>query len=251
MRQRIYQSNAEKQRAYRERKRNTTTANVTPYYQDEHCTLYHGDCIDLLKRNAIATNVTLTFTDPPYNVKKEYDGYSDNLSPEEYKAWCRAWYSLVPKPLVFTPGKVNIAMWYSIEVPAWIASWRKSNQCSRNRFGGADAWEPLLVYGKLRRLAVDCWDIPISTQQRDAGDHPVPKYLPAWKRILSDMVMPNDVIFDPFAGSGTTLLAVKTLIVQESLNLHCIGIEQSRTYCDLIVERLSKPTQEKMLLTAA
>lgn len=41
----------------------------------------------------------------------------------------------------------------------------------------------------------------------------------------------NDYIYDPFLGSGTTLIAC------EKLNRKCIGIELSPGYCDVIVQR--------------
>ena len=43
-----------------------------------------------------------------------------------------------------------------------------------------------------------------------------------------------DLILDPFAGSGTTLRAAK------DMNRRCIGIEQSKEYCDVIVKRMKQ-----------
>jgi DNA modification methylase len=42
---------------------------------------------------------------------------------------------------------------------------------------------------------------------------------------------PGDWVYDPFLGSGTTLIAA------EKLNRKCIGIELSPAYCDVIVKR--------------
>ena len=47
----------------------------------------------------------------------------------------------------------------------------------------------------------------------------------------------GDVVFDPFAGSGTTLLAAKRL------HRHYIGCELMPEYMDIIRERLSEPEQ--------
>jgi DNA modification methylase len=47
---------------------------------------------------------------------------------------------------------------------------------------------------------------------------------------------PGDVVLDPFAGSGTTLIAC------EQLGRRCFGLEISPTYCDVILARWEKLT---------
>lgn len=49
-----------------------------------------GDCLELLKR--IPDNsVDMTFADPPFNLKKKYNGYKDSLEFKEYIEWCDEW----------------------------------------------------------------------------------------------------------------------------------------------------------------
>jgi len=50
---------------------------------------------------------------------------------------------------------------------------------------------------------------------------------------------PGDAIFDPFLGSGTTLIAA------EQLGRRCYGMELSPSYCDVIVERWENLTGKK------
>lgn len=62
--------------------------------------------------------------------------------------------------------------------------------------------------------------------------HPAcfPLQLPTWFiKLFTDA---GDVVLDPFAGSGTTLVAAR------SLGRKGIGIDASREYCDLMLERL-------------
>jgi DNA modification methylase len=49
----------------------------------------------------------------------------------------------------------------------------------------------------------------------------------------------GDVVYDPFCGSGTTLIAA------EQLDRTCVALEISPAYCDVIVERWQRVTGHK------
>ncbi|MEK7070869.1 MAG: site-specific DNA-methyltransferase [Patescibacteria group bacterium] len=54
--------------------------------------LVNGDCLELL--SGLKTNsIDLIFTDPPFNVGKDYGTrkVNDNLDAEAYRAWCKQW----------------------------------------------------------------------------------------------------------------------------------------------------------------
>lgn len=49
-----------------------------------------GDCIELMKK--IPDNTyDMTFADPPFNLKKKYGNYKDNLELREYVDWSKLW----------------------------------------------------------------------------------------------------------------------------------------------------------------
>ena len=52
-------------------------------------------------------------------------------------------------------------------------------------------------------------------------------------RHIKSLTNPGDIVLDPFAGSGTTLLAAK------QLDRSYIGIELDTTYCEIIKQRLN------------
>lgn len=41
---------------------------MQPYYQDNYCTIYHGDCRELLSQ---MPKVDLVLTDPPYGINAD------------------------------------------------------------------------------------------------------------------------------------------------------------------------------------
>lgn len=52
--------------------------------------ILRGDCIELL-RNIPDESVDITFADPPFNLKKRYSSYRDNLELSQYIEWCNIW----------------------------------------------------------------------------------------------------------------------------------------------------------------
>ena len=219
---------------------------VAPYYQDDWCTIYHGDC------RAIAPSVAAgaVFMDPPYNVglgkanrtrhSKRQAGYEDSddaMDPEAYKALVRDVYAIADgSPLLLvTPGNSNQLLWPR---PTWTMAWTKSNGCARTPLTRGKrislaCWEPVLVFGKPERPPVhDSINIPISVQPEAEG-HPCPKPLRLMTRLLA-MMEPGCVWLDYFMGSGTTLRAAK------GMGQHAVGIERVERYCEIAAKRLAQ-----------
>lgn len=164
---------------------------MTPYYQENGLTLYHGDALEFLP---LVGPVTITITDPPYNVGMDYPT-GDNRA--DYKEWSQLWFQAAPRPLVFTPGMVNLRMWYAIEAPYWLCAWFKINQASPSRLGGFNVWEPILVYGKpKKRIGHDAWNHLVSFREKEhgAGDHPCPKTLGFWQRLIKAFTNQGDTV---------------------------------------------------------
>ena len=77
----------------------------------------------------------------------------------------------------------------------------------------------------------DIWEFPTATTDERLG-HPTPKPLALIRFMIDISVRPQTAILDPFAGSGTTLLAAKLEGRQ------AVGIEISELYCKIAAERL-------------
>lgn len=61
--------------------------------------------------------------------------------------------------------------------------------------------------------------------------HPTQKALKLAERAIRNSSKPGDIVFDPFLGSGTTLIAAARL------GRRCFGVEIEPKYCDCIVRR--------------
>jgi len=81
------------------------------------------------------------------------------------------------------------------------------------------------------------WEFPTIANGPERPDHPTPKPLPLFEIPMRQHTrpggggVPGDVCYEPFAGSGTQIIAA------ERLNRRCFATEISPVYCDVIVRR--------------
>lgn len=81
----------------------------------------------------------------------------------------------------------------------------------------------------------DVWQIKIvAPSARDRLGYPTQKPEELLQRIILASSKEGDVVLDPFAGCGTTL------VVAQRLKRHWVGIDISSTACDLISRRLER-----------
>ena len=83
----------------------------------------------------------------------------------------------------------------------------------------------------------DVWDIPfLNPKARERVGYPTQKPILLMRRIVELVTDEGDLVVDPFCGSGSTLVAAK------SLNRDSIGIDISESAIKLTQDRLSNPT---------
>ena len=200
-------------------------------------TIVCGDCLELM-RGMDDNSVDLVLTDPPYNINFKYDAYVDTKTDTAYVTWCRNWFSQLKRIsniIVITVGTMNMIKWLSIEEPQKILMWYKKNSMTGAKCGGINAWEPILIYGNKKdiKIGFDVIECLIS-HQKDIGNHPCPKPIKLFRELLLKLTKENDIILDPFLGSGTTAVACK------QLHRNYIGIEISPEYCKIANNRLAQ-----------
>jgi site-specific DNA-methyltransferase (adenine-specific) len=82
----------------------------------------------------------------------------------------------------------------------------------------------------------DVWEIPyLNPKARERVGYPTQKPLPLLERIIELVTDPDDLILDPFCGSGTTCVAAKLA------GRNYVGIDESRDAVELTTSRLLNP----------
>jgi site-specific DNA-methyltransferase (adenine-specific) len=230
---------------------------IDPYYSDEHCTIYHGDCLDVLADIGDG-DISVTFTSPPYNKGDTggnewsrldavgYGAHDDRMAPADYEAWQHSvlkelwrvtaedgaiWYQHKPRhsgPDVELPTRLNPGL-----PLRQIVIWDRGSGFQRDgvHLVGRHEWVMLFARPGFRvdRTTEDVWSVaPVADPAHPAS---FPVQLPT--RALA-AGMANGMVLDPFMGSGTTLRAAK------DLGRKSIGIEIEERYCEIAVQRLAQ-----------
>ena len=85
----------------------------------------------------------------------------------------------------------------------------------------------------------DVWTLPaIAKWEKSCGKHPTQKPLPLLARIILASTNENDLILDPFNGSGTTG------IVANKLKRKYIGIDLEKEYLNITIKRKENKENE-------
>lgn len=206
---------------------------MTPYYQDDLITLYHGDC-----RHIDAwLDADVLVTDPPYGLAALAESYgrhgdtiANDLTTEVRDAALSLWGDNKPC-LVFgtprlpdPPGEwQHRLVWDKCEPGLNGGPWRYTHECI---FVRGEGWT--------RRSASSFSVIryPAQNGSADRRSHPHRKPVELLHELIE--AAPEGVVADPFVGSGTTLRAAK------DLGRRAIGVELEERYCEVAAVRLSQ-----------
>jgi len=205
----------------------------------------------------------MVFTSPPYNantkagqgdifnkkksVKLYSDGYSDNLESSEYVNFAS---SVLNNCFLFTDGHIfwnvsynaNSRFEYIQQIQNHLQylieqiCWKKSSTIP---FKGSlmRDWEPIYVFSTNgNMLGLDAvhsnhWEVSNTHSQQDNHKACFPVELPSKAIKLKNSYK---VIFEPFTGSGSTMVA------SHQLKRKCYGIELDPKYCQVIIDRMLK-----------
>lgn len=224
------------------------------YYQDEHVTLYHGDALEVMDSMA-EQSVAVVITDPPYTERTHSKARS--MSGSEITEGITTFGAITDEGLrhVMTEcGRISEgwviatldyrhAVEFDVSPPDGLKCqrlgvWVKTNptpQITGDR--PAQGWEAIAylhrVKGRSKWNGGGLHGNYVSPTARPEG-HPTAKPLPMLHDMVRKFTSTGDVVFDPFAGSGTTLRAA----VDEGRR--AIGVELEERYCEIIARRLDQ-----------
>lgn len=223
-------------------------------YQSERCTLYHADAIDALAEIA-PKSIDLIATDPPYGVKfrSNMGGYGfDAIAGDDGTLDVSgliefALRTLRPKrhvyafgPDVLAPiGKIASSVeliWDKGQVGMGDLSLPFAPQHEHIRFGVYIPSKAEQARYGAGRLAARLRQGSVLRHPRKSGRannrHPTEKPVALMRQIIEASSLVGETVLDPFAGSGSTLVAA-------ILAGRCaVGIEIDAQYTPTIIERV-------------
>jgi len=225
---------------------------MTVYYQTDRCTIYHGDCIEIMPKLA----ADHLFADPPYS-KVTHSGHDEakriaNRTKLDFDAWTVDDVARFVGAQRSCVGGWRVVMSDHVLQPAWEAFLRAA---------GLYVFAPLpfVMPGGRVRLMGDgpaVWSVWITAaRSKEArfvgwgslpGAYVLPKGMrdpemkvggkPLWlmERLVEDYSRKGETILDPVCGTGSTLAAAV------KLGRKAIGIDSSEKACELSASRLIK-----------
>lgn len=220
------------------------------------------DCLDYMK-TLPDNSVDLIVTDPPYDIsvnhsggrlyavkklEKSQDDLVDANLDESYDI------EVYNTEFVRIMKDINIYIWCSKkQIPEYfnfyvnkrnclfdILTWHKTNPLPTYSNKYLNDTEYLLYfksgkghcYPQSYQDAFSYYISPLNSEDKQKYTHPTVKPLDFIERLVRNSSKENEVVFDPFMGSGTTGVACKRL------NRQFIGCEINPTYFDIAQQRM-------------
>lgn len=231
--------------------------------------------IDSVEKLMDGKKADMVFTSPPYNanakagqgdifnrkksVKLYADGYSDNLPSKEYVDFAS---SILEICFAFTDGfifwnvsynaksrfeyiqQIQNRLPYLVEQVCW-----KKNSTIPFKGSLMRDWEPIYIFStnkqpvSVKEVTSNFWQISNTNSQTENHKACFPVELPI--RGISIVARNTGIVFDPFGGSGTTVIAC------EKTGRDCRIMELDPKYCDVIIKRWQDFTGKQATLESS
>lgn len=205
---------------------------MKPFYQDELVTIYNENSKDIIKK----LSFDYIITDPPYGLGGKLNGGKWGVTKKEKMLWDIT----RPDEIVLSLPELAsvVAIWggnyYQLPLSRGWLSWFKPD-APPSMANFELAWT-----NRDKNARQISYSIAATNPERCG--HPTQKPVAVMKWTINEVVEnPNGIICDPFAGSGTTLVAAKREGIKS------IGIEINERFCKMAVERLRQSSLFNLL----
>ena len=229
---------------------------------NENVKLFNCDCLEVMdKLIAEGVKVDAVITDPPYNIAKDNNFHTMGRSGIDFGEWDKdfdlfSYINKVYKILDKNGSFVVFNDWKNLgDISRYAESLgfvtkdmirlEKTNPMPRNRdrryitdFECA-IWFTMPKAKWVFNRQSDTYERPKYVGSIEKGLHPTQKNLGLMEWLLKIHSNENDLILDPFMGSGTTAIA------SINTNRKFIGIELDEKYFNIAQERIHKAINEK------
>jgi DNA modification methylase len=231
--------------------------------------ILQGEATSKLK-DLQAESVDLIIADPPYNLNKDYGNKSDSKSFDEYISFTKDWTKEATR-ILKPNGTIYVFMGFrfisylyqilendnSLYFNNWIC-WFYTQGIGKKK-GFSPRHDDILMFTKSKDFTFNLDDVRIPQKyyrsvnnmrganpgdvwefshihycQENRQNHPTQKPEGLMERMVLASSNENDLVIDPFSGSGTTLR------VCQQLKRDCLGIELNEEYIKSTEKRLSE-----------
>ncbi|MEK6883027.1 MAG: site-specific DNA-methyltransferase [Nanoarchaeota archaeon] len=197
--------------------------------------IYCGDCVKILSLFS-DKYFDLCITDIPFNVGWKYGEYDDNLSDDKYYQNCIGWFTAIERVSKRTIVKIPTKFSY-IVLPAfhktlkykWTIIQYSPNTTSHGAFNLHLYTQYLVSDGEGKTPKLDFFRNTINNIKTE---HPAEMPIQPIQKLIDWFTEPNDLILDPFMGSGTTGEACL------KLNRKFVGVELNPKFVEMANKRL-------------
>ena len=213
---------------------------IPQIYDNGQIVLYNGDCMNVLEY-IDDDSVDLILTDPPYGIAYKSNHYKYEWS-KRHDAIENDDVLFLPVDELWPKIKVTGSMFAFYSYKNALIDTRKKNSIIwvKNNWTAGDLkgdfgnqYENIAFMPKPEfKLRGPRWSNVWMFDRVKSAIHPTEKPVELLKRIILSATDEGDLVFDPFAGSGSTLEACKLT------GRRCVGVELNESYCEHIISRL-------------
>ncbi len=190
-------------------------------------------CGDAASANGFVEGDTMV-TDPPYGIGYKYRNHNDQSNSANLDLVKRVMQGF-KGPRIWTCGLMNLARDLAWNPTAKVLCWHKGFAAAGNGIGGASTWEPVLsVEVKGGTLPDDYLHFGTDRVEGLRDKHPCPKPTGLFAHLIR--YLGGKTIWEPFLGSGTTLIAC------EQLGRKCRAMEIDPGYVAVSIQRWADAT---------